>query len=238
MKAASVGKTVRWARKRAAMTQHDLARAVEMPQSSIARIEAGTVIPRTTTLLALLEATGHQLAAEPVEPSVPDEAIRQRLALGVPARTWAALGRAAVKDSQTNPIRILRRLRLFGVPFVLIGDLAEAAHGSPIKVGREIEICHARTDVARSRLERTLEDLEAKSANGVELTTRAGRLRLATEVATGDDYDLLARNAVKMHVDAGLLVPVASVYDLIRIRLARGGPEDRKAAAVLRAIAG
>ena len=39
------------------MTQHDLAQAVGMPQPSIARIEAGTVIPRTTTLLAILEAT-------------------------------------------------------------------------------------------------------------------------------------------------------------------------------------
>jgi transcriptional regulator with XRE-family HTH domain len=219
------------------MTQHDLARAVGMPQPSIARIEAGTVLPRTATLLALLDAAGHQLTAEPLTPSGPTEATRRRLAMSVPARTWAALGRA-VKDPQTNPIRILRRLRLFGVPFVLIGDLAEAAHGAPIKVGRIIEICHARTDEARSRLDRTLEDLEAKSGDGVEFTTRAGRLRLATEVSTGDDYDLLVRNSVKMHVDAGILVPVASPYDLARIRLARGTPDDRQAAAVLRAIGG
>ena len=32
--------SVRWARKRAGMTQHDLAEAVGMPQPSIARIEA------------------------------------------------------------------------------------------------------------------------------------------------------------------------------------------------------
>lgn len=234
----AVGRMVRWARKRASLTQHDLARAVGMPQPSIARIEAGTVLPRTATLLALLEATGHHLAAEPLTPSGPAEATRRRLAMSVPARTWAALGPAAVKDPQTNPIRILRRLRLFGVPFVLIGDLAEAAHGAPIKVGRTIEICYARTDEARSRLDRTLEDLEAKSTDGVEFATRAGRLRLATEVATGDDYDLLVRNAVKMHVDAGILVPVASLYDLIRIRLARATPQDRQAAAALRAIGG
>jgi transcriptional regulator with XRE-family HTH domain len=237
MDRAAVGRMVRWARKRASMTQHDLARAVGMPQPSIARIEAGTVLPRTATLLALLDAAGHQLTAEPLTPSGPTEATRRRLAMSVPARTWAALGRA-VKDPQTNPIRILRRLRLFGVPFVLIGDLAEAAHGAPIKVGRIIEICHARTDEARSRLDRTLEDLEAKSTGGVEFTTRAGRLRLATEVATGDDHELLVRNAVKMHVDAGILVPVASPYDLARIRLARGTPDDRQAAAVLRAIGG
>lgn len=220
------------------MTQHELARAVDMPQSSIARIEAGTVVPRTSTLLTLLEATGHQLAAEPIGPSVSAEVIRQRLAMSVPARTWAALGRAAVKDPQTNPIRILRRLRLFGVPFVLIGDFAEVAHGSPIKLRRTIEICHARTDGARTRLDRALEDLGASSVKGEEFTTTMGRLRLVTEVATGDDYDLLVRNAVKMQIDAGFLVQVASIQDLIRIRMARGGPDDRRAAAVLRAIGG
>ncbi|HEX7171483.1 MAG TPA: helix-turn-helix transcriptional regulator [Candidatus Limnocylindria bacterium] len=236
MNAASVGRTLRWARKRAGMTQHDLAQKLRTPQSSIARIEAGKTIPRTATLIALLEATGHRLAVEPIGPSVPTEALRQRQAMNVPARTWAALGRAVARDPQRSPIRILRRLRLFGVPFVLIGDLAEVAHGSPIKVGRMIEICHAQTDVARGRLERVLQDLGATSSDGVEVTTTAGRLRLATEAATGDDYDLLAPNAVKMHVDAGILVPVASLEDLIRIRLARGDPEDREAAAVLRAI--
>ncbi|MDQ3691542.1 MAG: helix-turn-helix transcriptional regulator [Chloroflexota bacterium] len=48
------------------MTQHDLARAVRMPQSSIARIEGGTVVPRTATLMALLQATGLQLVVEPI----------------------------------------------------------------------------------------------------------------------------------------------------------------------------
>ena len=220
------------------MTQHELARAVDMPQSSIARIEAGAVVPRTATLLTLLEATGHQLTAEPVGPSVSAELIRQRLAMPVPARTWAALGRSVARKAQNSPIRILRRLRLFGVPFVLVADLAEVAHGSPIKLRRTIEICHARTDVARTRLDRALVDLGASSAKGEEFTTAIGRLRLRTEVATGDDYDLLVRTAVKMQVDAGLLVQVASIQDLIRVRMARGGPDDRSAAAVLRAIGG
>ncbi len=39
------------------MTQHQLAEAVGIPQPSIARIERGTVLPRTETLIALLAAT-------------------------------------------------------------------------------------------------------------------------------------------------------------------------------------
>jgi predicted transcriptional regulator len=44
-----------------------------MPQPSIARIEAGTVIPRTATLIALLHATGHQLSVVPIDPAVDRE---------------------------------------------------------------------------------------------------------------------------------------------------------------------
>ena len=218
------------------MTQHNLAQALHMPQSSIARVERGKVVPRTATLMALLRATGHQLAVEPISPPVPLEAVRRRLRMNVPTRTWTAVGRAVARDPRRSPIRILRRLRLFGVAFVLIGELAEAAHGSPMKVGRMIEVCHPQTDVVRARLGRALEDLGATSPDGLEFTTDAGRLRLTTETAAGDDYDVLARNAVRMHIDTGILVPVASLDDLVRIRLARGAPGDRVSAAMLRAI--
>ena len=69
----TVGQTVRLARKRAGMTQLDLAQATGMPQPSIARIEAGTVVPRTATLIALLHATGHRLAVVPIDPAVDPE---------------------------------------------------------------------------------------------------------------------------------------------------------------------
>ena len=66
MDANSVGPTLRWARRQAGMTQQDLAEAAGMPQPSIARIEAGRVSPRASTLIELLAATGHQLAVEPI----------------------------------------------------------------------------------------------------------------------------------------------------------------------------
>ena len=207
------------------MTQHDLARAVGMPQPSIARIEAGTVIPRTISLLAIMEATGHQLTVEAIGPAVDLEAIRQRLRLSQPQRTKLALGRASA-NRQTSPMHILRRLRRFGVPFVLIGELAEAAHGSPISAKRDIEVVLARTDVAHQRLATALEDLADMSEG----------LTALTETAAGDDYDRLKRNAVPMQVDAGILVQVAAIEDLIANRRAGATPDDRAAEAVLRAI--
>lgn len=209
------------------MTQHDLAKAIGMPQPTIARIEAGTVIPRTASLLAILEATGHQLTVEPIGPAVDLEAIRHRLRLSHPQRTKQALGRAAT-NRRTSPVHILRRLRRFGIPFVLIGELAEAAHGSPTSVGREIEVCHARTEVAKQRLAMAREDL---AATGMDK-----RLRALTETAAGDDYDRLKRNAVPMHLEPGILVPVAAIEDLIANRRAAATPEDSAAEAVLRAI--
>lgn len=210
------------------MTQHDLAHAVRVPQSTIARIEAGTVTPMTATLMALLRVTGHQLAVEPIGPSVPLEEIRRRLRMQVPARTRAALGRRA-RDRRTSPVRIVLRLGRFGVPFVVVGDLAEVAHGSSVGVGRTIEVCVASTQVARERLGRALDDL-GELASG-------GRLRVMTETAAGDDYDVLRRNAVTMLVDAGISARVAALEDLARARRARGGPEDREAAAKLIAVA-
>ena len=192
-----------------------------MPQPSIARIERGTVLPRTATLLELLAATGHRLAIEPMGPSVEEDAIRRRLAMTAAQRSRAALGSSA-------PLRILERLRRFNVPFVLIGELAEAAHGSPATGVTVIEVCHATTDAASERLALAREDLGADG--------ESDRLRLVTETAAGDGYDLLVRNAVGMHVDAGILVRVAAIDDLIRARRAGRTAEDETATAVLLAI--
>jgi transcriptional regulator with XRE-family HTH domain len=85
------------------MTQQDLANATNMPQPSIARIEAGAVVPRTATLLQLLAATGHRLAVEPIGPEVETGEIERRLGMTVPVRVHRAVGRTASKDPMTSP---------------------------------------------------------------------------------------------------------------------------------------
>lgn len=209
------------------MTQAQLAEATGMPQPTVARVERGTVLPRTATLLALLEATGHRLTVEPTGPVVVDEAVTRSLRMSVPRRVRQAIGRAANNPS-TSPVRVLRRLRWFGVPFVLIGELAEAAHGAPVKVRRVVEVCHASTETASQRLAVALEELAPEAD--------AGRLRLVSVTGAGDEYDVLVRNAVSMPVDAGILVRVAALDDLIRIRRARCTPKDQEAADVLQAV--
>ena len=54
----NVGRTLRHARRRARLTQRQLAEVAGVPQSTVARIEAGTTMPKVDTFEHLLEACG------------------------------------------------------------------------------------------------------------------------------------------------------------------------------------
>ena len=54
----NVGRTLRHARRRARLTQRQLAEKTGVPQSTVGRIEAGTTMPRVDTFERLLEACG------------------------------------------------------------------------------------------------------------------------------------------------------------------------------------
>ena len=200
-----------------------------MSQSTIARIEAGTVIPRTETLIALLRITGYQVAVEPLDPEVDRDGMRERLRTPVATRARKALGRKA-KHPQTSPLRLLRHLRGKGVPFVLIGDLAEVVHGSSGSVGPAVDVCIEATEVAHERLRLALDDCGA--------VMDGARLRVVLQTAAGDGYELLVRNAPNVIVDPGISMRIAALEDLIRARRATGTSKDLEAAAELTAIAG
>ena len=229
---------VRWARRRAGMTQVELAQACGMPQSTIVRIERGAVVPRSATLVELLRATGYELNVErTIGSGLDPDPIRERLRLPPPTRVRRSLGST---PARLRPLRILWRLRRFGVRFVLIGGLAESAHGAP-ESERAVEVCHALDPENLERLAMALTDIGAaavdpNSRRREVVKTDAGRLQLDPEPIIGDDFDVLARNAKRMLVGTGLLVSVAALDDLIRIRRSRGRPEDRRALDVLGAV--
>jgi transcriptional regulator with XRE-family HTH domain len=66
------------ARKRAGLTQEDLAKEMETSQSAIARLESGRTLPSGSTLKRFARATGTRLRItfEPVEP--PAGRVRRR----------------------------------------------------------------------------------------------------------------------------------------------------------------
>jgi transcriptional regulator with XRE-family HTH domain len=204
------------------MTQHELARAARMPQSTVARIEAGAAVPRTSTLMELLRATGHDLRVEPTGNGADLDI--QPLRLRPAERTRRALGRVA-RNRRTSPTDILRRLRRFNVPFVLIGQLAEVAHGATTPIQR-VEVVVADTDIARERLAMVNADMKSLPEG-----------LLVDGTAAGDGYDVLARTARPMLVDVSLRVQVASLEDLILARHAGRTDDDRAAEATLRSLA-
>ena len=59
------GRILRYARRRASLTQRALALRANVPQPAIARLETGKISPRLSTLLPLLEATGFGLELTP-----------------------------------------------------------------------------------------------------------------------------------------------------------------------------
>ena len=91
---------LRYARRRAGMTQRALAVATGVPQSSIARIETGITSPRVDTLLRLLRATGSELEAAPrLGEGVDRSLIRATLAMTPDerGRSAASAGRALAR---------------------------------------------------------------------------------------------------------------------------------------------
>lgn len=62
----TAARLLRRARRRSQLSQRELARLANVPQSTVARIELGALSPRTDTLDRLLRAAGQTLAAEPL----------------------------------------------------------------------------------------------------------------------------------------------------------------------------
>ena len=102
----SAGRLLRYARRRAGLSQRALGVAAGIPQSTVARIELGRLSPRTDTLERLLVATGQSLAVEPrlgvgIDRTQMRERLRltpgQRLALAAADAAGVAKLRRALK---------------------------------------------------------------------------------------------------------------------------------------------
>jgi transcriptional regulator with XRE-family HTH domain len=85
---------LRYARRRAGLTQRDLARATGVPQPAIARIESGVVTPSVDTLERLLAGAGATIEVAP-RPGIGVDRTLIREALGrTPEERVLAAGQA------------------------------------------------------------------------------------------------------------------------------------------------
>jgi hypothetical protein len=134
-------------------------------------------------------------------------------------------GRAS---SVFDPYEVLGVLQGRGVSFVVIGAFARVVHGTR-ELTEGIDITPSMREENLARLERALEDLDARAADGepldlrkrerpvVELETPAGELKLVPEPAGTHGYDDLRRRAGREPLGGGLRPQVASIDDLARM---------------------
>lgn len=104
-------RVLRQARRRAGLTQRELAGKGGVPQSQVAKIESGAIVPRVDTLDRLLEPCGEGLESLPR----PGRGLDRTLARSLLALDSTTRARAA-SESNRNMMEIRRYVRRGHVP--------------------------------------------------------------------------------------------------------------------------
>lgn len=151
-----------------------------------------------------------------------------------------------------DPLRLLAALHDGGVKFIVIGGFGGNLLGSP-SFTSDLDVCYARDQANLVALAKVLVSLKArlrgvtedvpfrvdarslKAGDSFTFLTDGGPFDiLGTPAGTGGFEDL-ARNASPMEVD-GRTILVASIDDLIRMKLAAGRDKDLIEVQVLGAL--
>lgn len=157
----------------------------------------------------------------------------------------AGLAPARVREGPppTRFREVLEILLRHEVRFIVIGGYAAVLQGSPI-ITRDLDVCYARDDENLHRLADALRELGAtlrgapqdlpwrpdfralKNGDHFTLTTSLGAFDCLGTPAGTTGYGALDPGAVEVPLQ-GLAVRVASVSDLIRMKMAAGRAKDR-----------
>jgi transcriptional regulator with XRE-family HTH domain len=217
-------------RKRAGLTQAQVARRLGRPQSTLARWETGGQHPPLESVIDVLHACGFELTVGMARYDDSYNAqIARQLKLDPAERVrrlapaWAARG--------FDPVGVLEQLA-GRARFVVIGDVAGALHGWPVMLGsRKLQIVPA--DTALGRVEQAALRMGAQAIEHEPRDEQRwrlpedGELHATTIVPGTRGYRDLARDTEAMQLAPGVTVKVASLIDLIRIAEASHDPDAR-----------
>lgn len=200
-------RVLREARRRAGITQTELAARAGMLQPAVARLERGAAIPRVDTLERLLRACGRTLTTEP------------RWAAGIPRERIRSLRRVdplyrlhGNTAPGFRPIRALRVLAARHVRFVIVGPAAARIYGAPIGLDR-LDIV-AQPDYMNARR------LRGALTRFRTWRVSVGRVVVRRSLGPIGSYELLERAALELWLERRTVL-VASIDDLILMATTR-----------------
>lgn len=152
-----------------------------------------------------------------------------------------------------DPLAALRVLNRHGVQYVLIGGYAGSILGSPI-LTNDLDLCYERSSENMERLADALVELRAKlrgvdddvpflldaktlaAGQNFTFVTTAGSLDILGLPSGTSGYADLASRAAEYELGQDLVVSVADLDDLIRMKLAAARTKDLMAVEVLKAV--
>jgi transcriptional regulator with XRE-family HTH domain len=246
------------ARRRAGLSQRQLAMGLGKRQAEIARWERGHVIPSLERLRDVVAACGLELTvglaaaddsyAAPITEArqLPaDERLARSLAAADRGRRARALAAGAPPPAALDVLGVLQAVAEANVACVLIGEIAEVMHGSPLMPTVGVITIVPRAG-ERARLDSALDLMQASplsepSKRAVDaperwqLAAHGLELVIAPAPAGTQGYDDLRRDAITIVLAENLQVRVASMIDLVRIAEASTDTHDRARIPALRA---
>lgn len=237
----TTGAFIREARKRADLSQTELAERLGRPQSSVARWETGRRVPSLEVLRGVVAACGLELALGLAKADDSyDWPIDRQLALAPGERLEAMLG-----GTGFDPLAVLRALADAEAAYVLIGEVAAALRGCPLTLDRRVLALvpggGATVDAALEHAGATRMSVEDEFGGVQTIAPWAladgSRVEVIGQPAGTHGYGDLRRDAGLLAAAPGLALPVASVADLARIAEASPRPVDRAWRPALRRLA-
>ncbi len=215
------------ARRRAQLTQRELAERLGCRQATIARWERGDRLPSYEDAQSAVAACGLQLDVNLV---TEDRSWWPQVAVQLGDDPVERVRRLTAPEGP-DVMAVLEALAHTGAPAIVIGELAGALHGWPLVLSGTVEVC-ARIHT----MDVTLERLGARESTRGAYQLPAGGQLIVTDVPPGTaGFGDLARGAEEVVIGSGS-VQVAGLLDLLRIADASGDPDAARRALAYRSV--
>jgi transcriptional regulator with XRE-family HTH domain len=222
------GNVIFMARRRAHMSQRELASRLGCRQATIARWERGDRQPSYEDVRDVADACGLQLDAHLL---AEDRSWWPQIAMQL-ERTPSERVRRVTPAHADDAVVVLELLARVGRPVIVIGEVAGALHGWPLVLGPGVvEVC-AQPDAVHD----LLGDLHVHQLSGGAYELPSGGRLIVTELPPGTTgYRDLVRGVQRVDLD-GARVQVADLLDLLRIADASSDPDSRRHALACQAV--